>query len=149
MAGRLSSLHLHPFDLAPRLHWSRSVSFHVTSGWVHHKCPALLLHSLSPPPAARQNDNSIDVKCVAFGPLEHVTPACLARPPPCFMALLCPLLCAPPTALGWAVNNLENLPYVRLHVCWHVCSLYVRINRPKTRDLNPPRLPIWGKNFFF
>ena len=99
--------------------------------------------SLPPPPrptaarpAAHQNDNSIDVKCVAFGPLKHITPACLAQAPPHFMALLCPLLCPP--LLGWAVNNLENSLYMspwagqRLYMCWRVCArtvcTYIRIN---------------------
>lgn len=95
----------------------------VTSGYVHQKCPTLLLlHSLSTSlsspcptvahPTAHQNDNGIDVKCVAFGPLEHITPACLAQPPPRFMALLCPLLCPP--LLRWADNNLENSLYMSL-----------------------------------
>ena len=74
--------------------------------------------AISPPPpcptaacpTAHRNDNSIDVKCVAFGPLEHITLACLAQPPPHFKALLWCLLCPP--LLGWADNNLENSLYM-------------------------------------
>lgn len=78
-------------------------------------------------PTAHHNDNGVDVKCVAFGPLKHITSACLAQPPPQFMALLCPLLCLP--LLGWADNNLENSLYMslwagqRLCVCWRVSEL--------------------------
>lgn len=88
------------------LHSSRSVSlwvyllhvlFRLRSSQVSHPPPSPSASLLIAPPlcptaarlTAHQNDNSIDVKCVAFGPLEHITPACLAQPPLCrFMALL-------------------------------------------------------------
>lgn len=155
---RLLSLQLTLFDLCrvSCLYLSRSVSlyanqmrgyFRLSPSQVSHPPPSLSISHSSPssntsPPSARptahQNDNSIDVKCVAFGPLKHITPACLAQPPPQFMALLCPLLCPP--LLGWADNNLENSLYMslwvrqRLSVCWRVCphmcvcALYIRIN---------------------
>ncbi len=57
---------------------------------------------------------------------EAYNPACLAQPPPQFMALLCPLLCPP--LLGWVDHNLEKFTvYVSvsgtgiMHVLTYVC----------------------------
>lgn len=76
------------------------------------------LHPTTAHPSAHQNDNSIDVKCVAFGPPERLTPACRARS---FMALLCPSLpffFLVPPLLGWADNNLENSLYIYQRTRW-------------------------------
>lgn len=104
--------------------------FRLSPWQVSHPAPSIsvslcLTFSASPPcpmaahPTAHQNDNGIDVKCVAFGPLKHITSACLTQPPPQFMALLCPLLCLP--LVGWADYNLENSLYMSLWVGWRLC----------------------------
>lgn len=147
--------------------------FRLRPSQVSHPPPSLSislsLSLLCPPPprptaarpTAHQNDNSIDVKCVAFGPLKHITPACLAQPPPHFMALLCPLLCPP--LLGWADNNLENSLYTsprvgqRSCVCRRVCTVCVSGSisqgaTPKNQRVNtygapPPSSSHAGESF--
>lgn len=141
---RLSSLQLGLFDLCWVILFALVLIsflvnqmrgyFRLSPSQASHPPPSLpiSLSPLPPPPprptaacpTAHQNDNGIDVKCVAFGPLKHITPACLAQLPPQFMALLCSLLCPP--LLGRAGNNLENSLYMCPCVCWHVCVRTVR-----------------------